>query len=376
LGIATLKQLKELDTKLKPNLITEDNRIWNSPKRIAQTCAVLIGVGFFIFSVLTLFLVAGKFYVLPLIAIGFLVSLGSYFMILFFVERFINSKVNVIYKTIHNLKTQGQSGFNPINDPKDILKQVNKDVIEFADVQKKEIKKLKDKETFRRDFIGNLAHELKTPIFSIQNYVLTLLEGGLEDERVNRMFLEKASKSVDRMVALAEDLDSIARLESGRLTLRMEKFNVLELVKEIIDSLESRAESKNVILKLERPSDIVKTIVEADRNKIGQVLTNLIVNSINYAKEGGGQTNIRFFDMDERILVEVEDSGVGIPKESLGRIFERFYRVDNHRAREQGGTGLGLSICKHIIMDAHQETLNVRSVVDKGTVFSFTLKKA
>ena len=365
-----------MDTKLKPNLISKDNRIWNNPKRIAQTCAILIGVGFFIFSVLTLYLVAGKFYFLPLIATGFLVSLGSYFMILFFVERFINSKVNVIYKTIHSLKTQGQIGVNPLEDPKDILKQVNKDVIEFADVQKKEIKKLKDKESFRREFIGNLAHELKTPIFSIQNYVLTLLEGGLEDDRVNRVFLEKASKSVGRMVALTEDLDSIARLESGRLTLRKENFNILELVREIIDSLETKAEERNVLLNLERPSDNLKTTVHADRNKIGQVLTNLIANSINYSKKEGGRTIVRFYDYHEQILVEIEDEGIGIPTESLGRIFERFFRVDNHRAREKGGTGLGLSICKHIIMDAHQETLNVKSVEGKGAVFSFTLKKA
>ena len=240
---------------MKPNLDT--NKIGNNPKRIAQTCAILIGVGFFVFSIISLYIVASKLYIIPMLIAGILVSAGSYFMILHFVERFIHSKVKVIYKTIHNLKTQGQQEINPALQA-DILKQVNQEVIEWADVQKKEIKKLKDKENFRREFIGNLAHELKTPIFNIQNYVLTLLEGGLEDERINRTFLEKANKSVDRMVALTDDLDSIARLESGRLMLRMEKFNLIDLVQETLDSLEVKATERNVQLVLEKNNDFIR----------------------------------------------------------------------------------------------------------------------
>jgi two-component system phosphate regulon sensor histidine kinase PhoR len=236
-----------------------------------------------------------------------------------------------------------------------------------------EIEDLREKENFRKEFVGNLAHELKTPIFSIQGYILTLLEGALEDPNFNRKFLMKAAKSVDRMTMLVEDLDTITQFESGSLKLDKEKIDVVELTKEVIEQREEEAEQKNIDISFNKNYD--KPIyADADSFRVSQVLINLITNSINYGKIGG-KTTVRFFDMDERILIEVEDNGPGIGKEHIPRLFERFYRVDKSRSRHQGGTGLGLAICKHII-EGHEQSMNVRSEVGKGSVFSFTLAKA
>lgn len=299
-------------------------------------------------------------------------AVAVYFLVYYFIERFIHSKIRLIYKTIHNLKTQKGNEID-LNMGEDILKKVNRDVMDWADSQKKEIKKLKEKETFRREFIGNLSHELKTPIFAIQGYLLTLLEGGLEDPKISEKFLERANKSVDRMVNLIDDLDAISQLESGELKLQMDRMNILELAKDTLEALEIRAAERGIKLGFNQKYD--KPIyVKGDVLRIGQVLTNLIANSINYGNENG-ETEIRFFDLDENILIEVADNGIGISKENVGRIFERFYRADKSRSRHVGGSGLGLAICKHI-MDAHDQSMNVRSTVGVGSTFSFTLQKA
>jgi two-component system phosphate regulon sensor histidine kinase PhoR len=256
----------------------------------------------------------------------------------------------------------------------DVLGKTEKEVLAWANNSREEIEKLRLQEEFRREFLGNLSHELKTPIFSIQGYILTLLEGGLEDENINRAFLERASKGVDRVTGIIEDLDLITRIESERLKLNSAPVNILSLAREIVESLEIKAQKRNVKLSLDWKRIGSQEInVLCDRDKIGQVLSNIINNSINYGVENG-HTEVRFFDLEDNILIEVSDDGVGIREEHLPRLFERFYRVDKSRARNEGGTGLGLAIVKHLV-EAHGQTIDVRSTEGQGSTFSFTLKK-
>jgi len=293
--------------------------------------------------------------------------IASYIGFKIAVERFIYKKIKVIYRTIHDLKLK------KVDDSKEFsLTQIQMDVEDWDKLNKEEIDRLKGLENYRREFVGNLSHELKTPIFNIQGYLLTLLEGGLHDPKINVNYLERASKSVDRMISLIEDLDDISKLESGMIELDVEKTDLVKLIKEVISSLEVKAQNCNVKLTfVDLPTKPIW--VNIDKDGINQVLVNLIVNSIKYGKENG-ETLIKLFDMDENMLIEVADNGQGIEKQHLSRLFERFYRVDKSRARLSGGTGLGLSIVKHII-EAHNQTINVRSTPEVGSTFSFTLKK-
>lgn len=297
----------------------------------------------------------------------------SYFGFLIAIEEFIYKKIKLIYRTIHNLKLKKDDALAEFSLGKDIISQVSDEVIDWDKKNQLEIERLKDMESYRREFVGNVSHELKTPIFNIQGYLLTLLEGGLYDEKINVDYLERANKSVDRMIALIEDLDIISKLESGILEMNLKKINIIDLTKEVVSSLELKAQEKKINITIQ--NTLNKPIwVLADAEKISQVLVNLMVNSIKYGKEGG-ETKIKFYDMDENILIEVADNGQGIEEKHHKRLFERFYRTDRGRARDSGGTGLGLAIVKHII-EAHHQTINLRSTVDVGSTFSFTLKKA
>ncbi len=293
----------------------------------------------------------------------------SYFLLLFAVERFVYKKIKLIYKTIHELKTTRLD-----EDQKLELDTVNREVMDWARDKRNEVKELRDQEKFRREFIGNLAHELKTPIFNVQGYLGTLLEGGLEDDRINRDYLTRADRSLDRLIDLVEDLDSVTKLESGRDPIHKERINIVAVAEEAFETLEMKSKESEINLrfkqKYERPIWVM-----ADRSKILQVITNLVVNSIKYGRNEGGETEVRFFDMVKHILVEVAADGIGISEGHLNRLFERFYRVDKSRSRHAGGTGLGLAIAKHII-DAHQQSINVRSTEGVGSTFSFTLQKA
>lgn len=283
------------------------------------------------------------------------------------VEKFIYKKIKVIYRTIHNLKLQKADGGKEFS-----LNQIQTEVESWDKTNKEEINRLKGLENYRREFVGNVSHELKTPIFNIQGYLLTLLEGGLHDDNINVNYLEKASKSVDRMIALIEDLDEISQLESSTIEMNLTKVDLVALIKEVIVSLEMKAEKQQVKLTfVDVPTKAIW--VMADHDRINQVMTNLLVNSIKYGKENG-ETLVKLFDMHDNILIEVADNGQGIAEEHLPRLFERFYRTDKGRDRNSGGTGLGLSIVKHII-EAHNQTINVRSTPDVGSTFSFTLKK-
>jgi len=287
------------------------------------------------------------------------------------IEFFIYRRIKLIYKTISRLKID-QMPQHEIDFDTDIIGDVNKNVLGWARDSKNEIEQLKQQAEFRKEFIGNLAHELRTPAFNMQGYLLTLLEGGLEDPNINTKYLKRADKNLDRLIHLINDLDKISRIEAEKDELEMTKFNVCDLAKEIADYQEDRASKRKITIEVIESS--MSHLVEADKEKISQVFSNLLVNAIRYGKETG-HIEIRFYDMGENILVEIEDNGIGITDESIPRLFERFYRVDKSRARHSGGSGLGLAIVKHII-DAHKQTINVRSALGEGSVFSFTLAKS
>jgi len=297
----------------------------------------------------------------------------SYFTILYLIRKYIIDRIKPIYNTIRDLPLSGKRAAEKMIDPNNLLLNVKNEVEEWAKTQLKEIERLKELEKYRKDFVGNVSHELKTPIFNIQGYVLTLLEGGLEDPKINKLYLKRTEKSIDRMVSIVEDLESITKLESGELTLNMTKFDIVRTAEEVIEMEHWQSSENNIsveiIKKPERP-----IFVRADKKRILEVLTNLVVNGIKYGKREG-HVHVSFHDLEDHIIVEVSDNGIGIDKKDLPRIFERFFRVDKSRSREAGGTGLGLSIVKHII-EAHNQSINVRSVLDGGTTFNFTLEKA
>ncbi|WP_347839012.1 ATP-binding protein [uncultured Draconibacterium sp.] len=296
---------------------------------------------------------------------------AAYFSILYIIKKYIIDRIKPLYNTIRDLPLSGKKMEEKI-DSNSLLLNVKYEVEEWAKTQLKEIERLKELEKYRKDFVGNVSHELKTPIFNIQGYVLTLLEGGLEDPKINKLYLKRTEKSIDRMVSIVEDLESITKLESGELKLNMTRFDIVKTVEEVIEMEHWQAmENKISVNILNRPDKPI--FVRADKKRILEVITNLIVNAIKYGKPEG-YVNISFHDLEDNIIVEVADNGIGIEKKDLRRIFERFFRVDKSRSREQGGTGLGLSIVKHII-EAHNQSINVRSVPEQGTTFNFTLEK-
>jgi len=299
--------------------------------------------------------------------------IAAYYGILFIIRKYVIDRIRPIYNTIRDLPLSGSKMDEKQLDPNSLLLGVKYEVEEWARTQLKEIERLKELEKYRKDFVGNVSHELKTPIFNIQGYVLTLLEGGLDDPKINKLYLKRTEKSIDRMISIVEDLESITKLESGELKLNITRFDIVKTAEEVIEMEMWQANESKISLQIvNKPEKPV--FVKADKKRILEVLTNLVVNAIKYGKKKGN-VNISFHDLEDNIIVEVSDDGIGMEKKDLPRIFERFYRIDKSRSREQGGTGLGLSIVKHII-EAHNQSINVRSLVDKGTTFNFTLEKA
>ena len=292
---------------------------------------------------------------------------------LFIIRKYVAYKLKPIYSIVFSRDVHTREILTELKDKH--VENISEELTAWADTNDKEIARLKEAEHFRKQYLGNVAHELKTPIFNIQGYISTLLDGGLEDELINRKYLERAEKSIDRLIDIVNDLDTISKLESNMTRLKMESFDIAAMTREIAEQAEIEADKKGIKIQVRGADSLPSPFwVCADKHFVGQVLVNLIINSIRYGKEGG-VTRIKFRDMLDKILVEVEDNGVGIAKEDVPRIFERFYRTDKGRSREQGGTGLGLAIVKHII-EAHGERINVRSELGVGTTFSFTLKKA
>jgi two-component system, OmpR family, phosphate regulon sensor histidine kinase PhoR len=341
----------------------------NHPLAISLKISVWIWL-FFLISYLVYFIFISKeaFNWIFLAAASTLMFTLVYIIVWRSVENFIYKKIRILYKNIHNLKSPQQK----ITTDSDWLENAENEVVKWAEDQKNEMESLKQLETYRREYLGNVSHELKTPIFNIQGYVLTLLDGGLEDASINREYLQRAEKSIDRMITIVNRLDQISKLESDAYTLNYEKFDIHALCNDLIEFHEIRASEKNIKLYIK-----TKTLnpfqVYADKELIRQVLSNLIENSIKYGNENG-RTKISFYDMDEQVLVEVSDTGIGISKEDMPRIFERFFRSVYSRSLPNSGSGLGLSIVKHII-EAHHQTINVRSRIGAGTTFGFTLKK-
>ena len=300
--------------------------------------------------------------------------MGAVFVFITFsliLRKFVQHRLSLIYRAIQT-KTEDPSKIYKEESLDSMIENAEKDVQNWQSKQDQEIIKLKEQENFRREFLGNLAHELKTPVFSIQGYILTLLEGGLEDETINKKFLERASLSTDRIVSILEDLDQITKLEIDALEMNFEPFDILKLVSECIEGAELRAKEKRITLDLKHVTEDI--FVNADRKRIAQVLTNLLNNSISYGKEEGN-TTISVFVVDDLVTIEVSDNGIGIDKSHFPRLFERFYRVEKSRNRHEGGTGLGLAIVKHVI-DSHQQKIAVKSSVGIGSQFTFSLDKA
>lgn len=284
--------------------------------------------------------------------------------------RFVYAKLKLIYKTIGKpLKFQNEISTS-VNS--NIMKTVERDVAEWAINKNKQIRELRKLETYRKEFVGNVSHELRTPIFNAQGYIETLLDGAMEDPVKGKQYLEKALANIERLEAIVNDLLEISKFEAGQIHLDKKVFDIIELTKKVFFQYHIMAEEQEVKLIID--TKYKQIFVKADPKRIIQVLENLISNSIKYGKFGGNSI-VRFYDLDEIIIVEVNDDGPGIPEESLHRVFERFYRADKSRSRKVGGTGLGLSIVKSIV-EAHDQTITVRSEVNVGTTFTFTLERA
>jgi two-component system phosphate regulon sensor histidine kinase PhoR len=293
----------------------------------------------------------------------------SFFVIQYRVEHFIYRRVKKIYDDVSLLESTSFRNQPITTDMATLTKQVKK----FATDKKMEIETLKVREEYRREFLGNVSHELKTPLFTVQGYLSTLLDGAINDKNVRKKYLERAEKGVERLIYIVEDLDMISKLEMGDLNLELTRFDIIELIQNVFDLLEMNADKKNIILMFDRKYN--KAIkVFADKEKIQQVLTNLVMNSIKYGKENG-TTEVTIEDLvNDKIIVRFRDNGEGIEQHHIPRLFERFFRVDKSGARSEGGSGLGLSIVKHII-EAHGEKIYVESEFGKGSEFSFTLEK-
>ncbi len=342
-----------------------------SPRQLAVLISLIISLALASLVVISLFLDFG--YPLIMIVLSLIITFTiTYFLIYYAFNNFIFEKINPIYKTIANIPiTKGE--LKKKLEGKDVIQEVNRMVINYAKNRAKEIKKLRRMEKYRKEFLGNVSHELKTPIFNIQGYILTLLDGGLEDPDINREYLERTEKSINRMVSIIEDLESITKLETGELKLEWNDFDMVQLVKEVYRLQDTLSNKFNINLTFDRSYD-KPIMVNGDKKRITEVLNNLVVNSIFYGNKGG-KTTVSFAEMGENILVDVTDNGIGLEEDEIPRIFERFYRTDKSRSRDRGGTGLGLSIVKHII-EAHNQTITVRSKPGRGSSFSFTLKKS
>ncbi|MBZ9788347.1 sensor histidine kinase [Psychroflexus sp. CAK57W] len=293
----------------------------------------------------------------------------SFLIIQLRIEYFIYKRVKSIYDSVSILDKSTLGSQRNTSDMKTLTEEVER----FARGKKLEIETLKVRENYRKEFIGNVSHELKTPLFTVQGYILTLLDGAIKDKKVRKKYLTRASKGVDRLIYIVKDLDMITKLETGDLNLYIETFDLVELVESVFDLLEMKSAKKEISLNFDK--EYPPLYVDADKERIQQVVTNLIVNSIKYGKKGG-TSEISFEEVkDSKIMLRVTDNGEGIEKEHIPRLFERFFRVDKTGSRREGGSGLGLSIVKHII-EAHDEQVYVDSVYGIGSEFSFSLPKS
>lgn len=341
----------------------------SSPKYLALMNALIIGILTFIIGLI----IKGSWQ--QIIIATLFICLTSYYIIFKTIQIFIYRKIKLIYKFIYNTKANKKEEFfyNKIL-PQKSIDEVSKDVLRWGIEKRQAIDSLEKNEKYRREFLNNLSHEFKTPIFTTQGYIETLINGAKDNPQLLDKFLNNANRGINRLAELAKDLDQISNLEFGMTKMEYSSFIIQELISEIYEELSIKAEEKHTNLTFKKGTNL-PIAVYADRNRIRQVLVNLIENAIKYGKDYGTITSGVYLLDDGHVYTEISDDGPGIPQEHLTRIFERFYRVDRNRSRDVGGTGLGLAIVKHII-DAHQHTINVRSKVDVGSSFGFTLNKA
>ncbi len=339
-----------------------------SPRMLSLVTAIAVGVAN---ASMVFFITLSARLSLIVLGVTFAVIYAVYYYTL---QRFIYRKIKLIYKFIYQTKaTKREEYFYENVLPQKSIDEVSQDVEQWAAQKRNEIEILQANEQFRKEFLMNLAHELRTPIFSVQGYVDTLLGGAIDDAEVNKKFLTNASKGIDRLVRLVDDLGEISKLESGRIPLIQETFVIQDLIKDVYEEFSLKAQEKSMVLSLKKGTER-PILVHADKQKIKQVIVNLVENAIKYGNDNGSVI-AGCYEMDEKnVYVEVSDDGPGISEEHLPRIFERFYRADRSRARAIGGTGLGLAIVKHII-EAHGQTVNVRSKVGVGSSFGFTLDR-
>jgi len=298
---------------------------------------------------------------------------GSYMLISIVLEKFIYRKIKLIYKFIYQTKaTKKEEMYYKYILPQKSIDEVREDVEAWAEKRNEEIELLKKNEQFRKEFLQNLSHEFKTPIFAIQGYVESLLDGGMNNPEINKRFLENTARNVDRLSHLITDLDEISKLERGELVLVKSNFVIQEIIKEVFESISLKADAYKISFNIKKGCESPLTVF-ADKEKIKQVILNLLENSIKYGKTGGHITASMYNTDGKRILVEISDDGLGIDEKHLPRIFERFYRTDEGRSRDVTGSGLGLAICKHII-EAHKQAIHIRSTEGVGTTVGFTLE--
>lgn len=321
-------------------------------------------------AAISYFLIRNNFGISSIAIAVIFLFLISFFIIQYRAEHFIYRRLKRIYEELSILDENDLRRDSATTD----IEKLSKQMQTYVEGKRLEIKNLTERDSFRRDFLGNLAHELKTPLFTVQGYILTLIEGAVNDKEIRTKYLERANKGVERLVAVIKDLDMIAKLETDGMKLNIEVFNILELVQNVFDMLEMKAKKRNITLKFDRIYEF-PIFVRADAEKIEQVLINLVVNSIKYGTPNGTTIFGAASYSEAKFIIKVIDNGEGIKQQNLPRLFERFYRVDQSRSREQGGSGLGLSIVKHIV-EAHNETILLKSVFGEGSEFSFTLEKA
>jgi len=340
----------------------------SSPKQIAAFTALVLAIPecIMVYIVEQSWLwAAGSFLVL---------FIGGYFLIYFMLERFIYRKIKLIYKFIYKTKaTKREETYYKYVLPQKSIDDVRQDVEDWATRNEEELELLRSNEQFRKEFLQNLSHEFKTPVFAIQGYVDTLLSGAMVNPDVNKRFLEKTAKNVDRLTHLLTDLDEISKLERGELVLYKQNFVIQDLVKDVYEGLSGKADTQHITCSIKKGCESPLTVF-ADKEKVRQVLINLVENSIKYGKLNGNITASMYKTDDKHILVEIGDDGIGVSEKNLSRIFERFYRTEEGRSIDVTGSGLGLAICKHII-EAHGQTIHVRSTENVGTSIGFTLER-
>ena len=346
-------------TTLKTPILTI---ILSAVSAIIQTCLV----SFISYNI------TGHFDLAVCLLSFFITFIISFFTIYYLFNQVIFKKIDKLYLLVKAQQPKEIPNTEFQLDEVDSIDRLEEEIVKLAQERYKEAEQTKNLDSYRKEYLGNVSHELKTPIFNIQGYISTLIDGGINDPSINVEYLKRADKSVDRMIQIIDDLETISQLEVGTLELELEIYDIAQQIKDVIDALEFQASKKEIKLQLAKKYD-KEILVKADKFRIRQVLVNLITNSIKYGKEKG-KTLISINLFDEQVIVEIKDNGIGIAEKHLPRLFERFYRVDKGRSREQGGTGLGLAIVKHII-EAHGETIDVTSSLNEGTTMSFTLKR-